>query len=97
MTKKKPITQHTRDFQENAVRLSKLPGKSIASVAIELGIPAWKLRTWVKESKQKLERSSEVTELIRILRPRACCAGRLHHLLTAVIRTQEKLQSSERT
>lgn len=66
MTKKKPITQHTRDFQENAVRLSKLPGKSIASVAIELGIPAWKLRTWVKESKQKLERSSEVTELIRL-------------------------------
>lgn len=66
MTKKKPITQHTREFQENAVRLSKLPGKSIASVAIELGIPAWKLRTWVKESKQKLERSSEVTELIRL-------------------------------
>ena len=66
MSKKKPITQHTRDFQENAVRLSKLPGKSIASVAIELGIPAWKLRTWVKESKQKLERSSEVTELIRL-------------------------------
>ena len=66
MSKKKPITQHTRDFQENAVRLYKLPGKSIASVAIELGIPAWKLRTWVKESKQKLERSSEVTELIRL-------------------------------
>ena len=66
MSKKKPISQHTRDFQDNAVRLAKLPGKSIASVAIELGIPAWKLRTWVKESKQKLERSSEVTELIRL-------------------------------
>lgn len=66
MTKKKPITQHTRDFQENAVRLTRVPGKSIASVAIELGIPAWKLRTWVKESKQKIERSSEVTELIRL-------------------------------
>lgn len=65
MTKKKPIT-YTREFQERAIRLTRVPGKSIASVALELGVPAWKLRNWVQGSKQKLERSSEVDELIRL-------------------------------
>jgi transposase len=65
MTKKKP-TAYTREFQEKAVRLTKVPGKSIASVALELGIPAWKLRNWIQDSKQKHERSSEVDELIRL-------------------------------
>jgi transposase len=65
MTKKKsPV--YTREFQEKAVQLSKAPGNSVASVALELGIPAWKLRNWVQDSKQKLERSSEVGELIQL-------------------------------
>ena len=63
--KKKPTTQHTREYRENAVRLTRLPGRSIAAVALELGIPGWKLRNWVKESKEQLERSSEVDELIK--------------------------------
>lgn len=64
----KPNNQkkYTREFQENAVRLATLPGKTITSVAIELGVPQWKLRNWIKESKQKLERSSEIDELIRL-------------------------------
>jgi transposase len=65
MTKKKPPA-YTREFQEKAVLLSKAPGNSVASVALMLGIPAWKLRNWVEASKQKLERSSEVNELIRL-------------------------------
>lgn len=64
MSKKRIPTQHTREFKENAVRLTRLPGKSIASVAIGLGIPAWKLRNWIKEDNDKLERSSEIDELI---------------------------------
>jgi len=65
MTKKKTPT-YTQEFREKAVSLSKAPGNSIASVALMLGIPAWKLRNWVEESKKKLERSSEVSELIRL-------------------------------
>jgi transposase len=64
-SKKKPAT-YTREFQENAVRLSKLPNRTVASVAQELRIPAWKLRNWVTESKQKLERSEDVGEIIRL-------------------------------
>ena len=60
----KPIT-YTREFQENAVRLSKLPGRTVASVALELKIPAWKLRNWINDSKQKIERSSDVDELLK--------------------------------
>ena len=65
MTKKKsPV--YTEEFQKKAVLLSKAPGNSIASVALQLGIPAWKLRNWVEDSKRKLGRSSEVDELIRL-------------------------------
>ena len=65
MTKKKPST-YTKEFQEKAVLLCKAPGNSIASVALMLDIPAWKLRKWIEVSKGKLERSSEVNELIRL-------------------------------
>jgi transposase len=63
MNKKQP-KEYTQEYRDRAVRLSLMPHNSIASVALELGLPAWKLRNWVKESKDKLERSSEVTELI---------------------------------
>ncbi len=66
MTKKKS-PEYTLEFQERAVRLSKTPGKSVASVALELGVPAWKLRTWITESQQKLESTSKMDELIRLL------------------------------
>ena len=65
MTKKKPTT-YTHEFRERAIRLAKMPGRSIASVALELGISAWKLRAWIQESKQKQERSSDIDELIRL-------------------------------
>jgi len=65
MSKKKQVIVHS-EFQEKAVRLAQTPGKSIASVAIELGIPAWKLRTWIKESKEKLERHEDIVELVRL-------------------------------
>jgi len=56
----------TIEFKERAVRLTGLPGRTIASVAIELKVPAWKLRNWVKESKEKLERRSDIDETIRL-------------------------------
>lgn len=65
MTKKKQ-TRYTQEFQDKAVWLSKAPGNSIASVALMLSIPAWKLRKWVEDSKRKLERSSEVDDLNRL-------------------------------
>lgn len=65
MAKKKISTEYSQEFQENAVRLTKLKGRTVASVAEELHIPAWKLRNWVADSKKKLERSSEVDELIK--------------------------------
>lgn len=66
MAKKQKSSGYTREFQENAIRLSKLPGRSVASVALELKIPAWKLRNWVHDEEKRLERSSEVSELIRL-------------------------------
>lgn len=66
MTKKNTSTKYSKEFQENAVRLSKLPGRTVASVAEELKIPAWRLHNWVKESKKKLERSSDLDELVRL-------------------------------
>ncbi len=52
----------------NAVYLAQTPGRTIASVSLELKVPAWKLRTWIKESKEKLERSSDLDELVRLQR-----------------------------
>ena len=58
--------KYTREFQENAVRLASLPGKTVTSVAIELGVPSWKLRYWIKQSKEKLERNSDIDEVIAL-------------------------------
>jgi len=63
--KKSPVIFHS-EYQEKAIRMAKLPGKTIAGVAKELDIPEWKLRKWVAEAKQKLERSSDLDELIRL-------------------------------
>lgn len=66
MAKQDKPSEYTREFQENAVRLTKLPGRSVASVALDLKVPAWKLRNWVQAENKNLERSSEVSELIRL-------------------------------
>jgi transposase len=65
MTKKKEQV-YTTEFREKAVRLAKLPDRSIAAVALELKVPAWKLRNWIQESNQTLERRAEVRELIEL-------------------------------
>lgn len=66
MTRKKQRVIFHSEYQEKAVRLATTPGKTIAGVAKELDIPEWKLRKWIGEAKEKLERSSEVSELIRL-------------------------------
>jgi transposase len=68
MTAKKKPRTYTKEFQDNAVRLCKLPNRSVASVAVELRIPAWRLRNWVRDSKIQLERSEDVDEMIRLER-----------------------------
>jgi len=65
MTKKKKPTVYTKEFQENAIRLTKQPGRTVASVSQDLKIPAWRLRNWIGDSYKQLERSSEVDELIK--------------------------------
>lgn len=66
MAKQQRSSEYTKEFQENAVRLTKLPGRTVASVALDLKVPAWKLRNWVQAENKQLERSSEVSELIRL-------------------------------
>jgi transposase len=66
MTSKNKYKAYTKEFQENAMRLCKQPGATVASVAQALKIPVWKLRTWVNESKKKLEKSEEVEEISRL-------------------------------
>jgi transposase len=66
MTKKIKTISYSKEFQRNAVYLAQSPGRTIASVAQELKVPAWKLRNWIKESKENLERSSELSELVRL-------------------------------
>lgn len=66
MTKKNKSNEYSIEFKENAVRRTKVRGKTVVSVAMELKIPAWKLRNWIGEAKEKLERSSDLDELTRL-------------------------------
>jgi transposase len=66
MTRKSKSVRYSKEFQENAVRLCGFPGRTVASVAEELKIPAWRLHNWLKDSKKKLERSSDLDELARL-------------------------------
>lgn len=65
MTKKKERI-YTREFIDNAVRLATAEGNSAASAALQLKVPVWKLRVWIRDSKKKLERGSDVDELVRL-------------------------------
>jgi transposase len=66
MTKKKPVQKnYTAEYRNNAVRLALEPGKTIPTVAAQLGVPVWKLRTWIKDSKEDLERSQDLQDLVR--------------------------------
>lgn len=64
MAKKRKTTEYTQEFRENAIRLIKQPGRTVASVAEELKIPAWRLHNWIKSSNSKLERSADVDQLL---------------------------------
>lgn len=66
--KKNKSTQYTYEYRQNAVKLATSPGKSVQAVALELGVPAWKLRNWIKENQEKQERSTEIDDYIRMQR-----------------------------
>jgi len=61
MTGRKKAITYSREFQDNAVRLAKLPSRTVASVAAEL-----KLRLWIKNVQDKEERSSDMDELNKL-------------------------------
>ena len=65
MNKKKTSNEYALEFQENAIRRTRLPGQTVASVAEDLRIPAWRLQNWIRDSKKKLERSSDLHELVK--------------------------------
>ncbi len=67
MKKAKPA-QHTYEFKQNAVKLALTTSRSVQAVALELGVPSWKLRNWIKEHNDKLDRSSDIDEQIRMQR-----------------------------
>jgi len=67
MTKKKPIKkEYTWEFQQKAVRLVASSGRPASAIAMELGVPPWRMRNWMKEAAEKEERSVEVDELISL-------------------------------
>jgi transposase-like protein len=62
MTKhKKPIKTpqpaYNQEFRDTAIQLALSGSKTIAEVARELGMPAWKLYDWVKAAKKKDSKS----------------------------------------
>ena len=50
MAKGKP---YTKEFRENAVRLSMMPGKSVAAVARELGLSLNTLHDWRRQQRER--------------------------------------------
>jgi transposase len=66
MTRKSKSIKYSKDFQDSAIRLSSQPGRTVASVAEELKIPAWRLHNWIRDSKKKLESSSDLAEIARL-------------------------------
>lgn len=64
--KKPKKTDYTYQFKQNAILLVKTTNRSVQAVALELGVPAWKLRGWLKEEQEKIERSSDIDELLQM-------------------------------
>jgi transposase-like protein len=66
----KPVkpAKYTYEFRQNAIKLATTTGRSVQAVALELNIPSWRLRNWIKEHKEKLDRSSDIDEQIRMQR-----------------------------
>ena len=62
--KKKAKTKFNKEFKESAVRLVE-GGKSAAQVARELGLPDWRVQTWVRDSKKKKDTSSGDVDLLQ--------------------------------
>ena len=50
--KNKLASTYTKEFKQNAVRLALASDKSKSAVARELGVPEWKLRSWVRATMQ---------------------------------------------
>ena len=59
---KRKAPNFSYEYKQNAVKLANSPGRTVQSVATELGVPPWKLRNWIKEHNEKLDRSSEIDE-----------------------------------
>ncbi len=61
--------EYSKDFKINAVKLALAENTSSAQVAKDLGIPAWKLRGWVKNYKKtNLKNPNNNTPEIKLAR-----------------------------
>lgn len=64
MARKKTVKkEYTWEFQQKAVKLASASGRSAAAVALELGVPVWRMRNWMRDAAEKEERSAEVNDL----------------------------------
>jgi transposase len=67
--KKQPKTVYTPEFRETAVKLALVGDKSAADVARELGLPEWKLYSWIQARKKKkaaIEHKSSISAEERV-------------------------------
>ena len=56
--------QFTKEFQQNAVRLTKQPGKSVAGVARDLGLSPYTLYEWRRKWDAESEPTSSPEETL---------------------------------
>lgn len=61
MAKKQTKPVFTQEFRETAIKLAVQGNNSIAEVAVELGLPKWKLYGWVQTWKKKTGQSAAVS------------------------------------
>ena len=52
MEQKEKKKRFNQEFKESAIRLVE-GGKSASQVAKDLGLPAWQVQTWVRDSRKK--------------------------------------------
>jgi len=57
--KKQEKPAYTQEFRDTAIKLALSGNKSVAEVARELGLPEWKLYSWVQSWKKKTSNSKE--------------------------------------
>lgn len=64
MEKKKP-QKFNQEFIDSAVKLVESSGKTASEVAREMGLPEWRVRTWVRKARSKTSNGSASQDLLQ--------------------------------